>query len=330
MFGFRFASTGKKRRVTPGPPRFRHQALLYAADHECVDGVARFLREGISGSEPTLVAMPRPALDDVRDAMTGTEREQVVWHDMAEIGANPARLIPQMSAFAAQHGNATVRLVGQPLWPGRRAEEVEEVARHESISNLAFARRGAVALCPYDTRVMADDVVDSVRRTHPLLADATGRVGASPDFEDPAGFCAAHRWPLRPPPADAAAFPLNVENLSAGRDLVRDHAIRTGLTEARLGDLLVAFTEAATNALLHGSGDGTLLVWDEPPCLVIEVDGDGVISDPLAGRRLPATDGNGGRGLWLINELCDLVQLRSGPGGTTVRMDAQRDSQVTP
>jgi hypothetical protein len=27
-----------------------------------------------------------------------------------------------------------------------------------------------------------------------------------------------------------------------------------------------------------------------------------------------------GRGLWLANQLCDLVQIRSGAGGTRVRL----------
>ena len=30
-----------------------------------------------------------------------------------------------------------------------------------------------------------------------------------------------------------------------------------------------------------------------------------------------------GRGLWLVHELCDLVQLRSSPAGTVVRMHMQ-------
>jgi anti-sigma regulatory factor (Ser/Thr protein kinase) len=35
---------------------------------------------------------------------------------------------------------------------------------------------------------------------------------------------------------------------------------------------------------------------------------------------LPDGEQEGGRGLWLINQLCDLVQLRSSPEGTSVRM----------
>jgi hypothetical protein len=46
----------------------------------------------------------------------------------------------------------------------------------------------------------------------------------------------------------------------------------------------------------------------------------GRIDDPLVGRRSPDHDGEHGRGMWLINQLCDLVELRPGPAGTTLRL----------
>ena len=60
--------------------------------------------------------------------------------------------------------------------------------------------------------------------------------------------------------------------------------------------------------------------WAEPGEVVCEVDDGGRITDPLAGRSHPHPLDERGRGLWLINELCDLSQLRSGPQGTTVRV----------
>jgi anti-sigma regulatory factor (Ser/Thr protein kinase) len=44
---------------------------------------------------------------------------------------------------------------------------------------------------------------------------------------------------------------------------------------------------------------------------------------PSAARSAPPTGRAGGRGLWLVNQLCDLVQVRSPAGGTTVRMTMQ-------
>jgi anti-sigma regulatory factor (Ser/Thr protein kinase) len=46
----------------------------------------------------------------------------------------------------------------------------------------------------------------------------------------------------------------------------------------------------------------------------------GPIADPMVGRERPATGLDSGRGLWLANQLCDLVQLRTSGTGTVVRM----------
>jgi hypothetical protein len=40
----------------------------------------------------------------------------------------------------------------------------------------------------------------------------------------------------------------------------------------------------------------------------------------LAGRHQPGDEAAKGRGLWMVNQLCDLVQLRSGRQGTQVRI----------
>jgi len=49
----------------------------------------------------------------------------------------------------------------------------------------------------------------------------------------------------------------------------------------------------------------------------------GRITDPLAGRVRHGPD-DSGHGLWLVNQVCDLVELRSGDAGTTVRMHMRR------
>jgi anti-sigma regulatory factor (Ser/Thr protein kinase) len=54
--------------------------------------------------------------------------------------------------------------------------------------------------------------------------------------------------------------------------------------------------------------------------VVCEVSDRGHITDPLAGCR-PASVGQlGGRGLLLVNQIADLVRMRSDTDGTTVRI----------
>jgi len=109
-------------------------------------------------------------------------------------------------------------------------------------------------------------------------------------------------------------------NLSEVRALVRKHAIDAGLTEARANDLVLAVSEVAANTLRHTQSFGTLDIWHDADEVVCEVRDSGTITDPLAGRRLPPPDASGGHGLWLVHQVCDLVELRSDSRGTTVRM----------
>jgi hypothetical protein len=44
------------------------------------------------------------------------------------------------------------------------------------------------------------------------------------------------------------------------------------------------------------------------------------MSNPLADRAPPSPHATGGRGLWIANQLCDLVQLRTSAIGTVVRL----------
>jgi hypothetical protein len=54
--------------------------------------------------------------------------------------------------------------------------------------------------------------------------------------------------------------------------------------------------------------------------VICEIRDKGTITDPLVGRLAPGTSPESSRGLWVVNQLCDLVQVRSSAGGTTVRM----------
>ena len=88
----------------------------------------------------------------------------------------------------------------------------------------------------------------------------------------------------------------------------------------RVDDLVLAVSEAAANTLRYTRSAGTLTIWHDPDEIVCEIHDEGVITDPLAGRRRPAPDARGGHGLWLVHQVCDLVELRSDATGTTIRM----------
>jgi anti-sigma regulatory factor (Ser/Thr protein kinase) len=307
-----------------------HEALLYRDMDEYLAGTCEFLSEGLADGEPAMVAVPRDRIGPLRAALNGAARH-VRFVDMTVMGRNPSRIIPFVREWADGHGGAPARFIGEPIWAGRRPAETVEAVRHEGLLNLAFAGSRVAILCPYDVSALDPGVLRDAERTHPVMV-ACGHRWASSAYEDPADVYAAHRHPLPPPPADADELPVS-RALGRLRRFVRDRALRAGMGDGRVADLLLAVDEAAANTLVHGDGDGgvgVVRIWEQDQHVVCEVAGGGTIRDPLAGRRRPPLHAFGGRGLWLMNQLCDLVELRPGPPVATVRLHVRIGPSAAP
>ena len=101
-------------------------------------------------------------------------------------------------------------------------------------------------------------------------------------------------------------------------------AARAGLPPHRVGDLIIAVGELIANTLAHTNEPGQLTLWTTGSEVICQVHDIGEITDPLAGRPRPDPGGpGGGRGLWVVHQLCDLVEIRTGPAGTTTRVHLQ-------
>lgn len=109
-------------------------------------------------------------------------------------------------------------------------------------------------------------------------------------------------------------------DLSAVRATVASHARKAGLSTARTIDLVLAVSEVAANTFRHARSAGTLDIWHDADEIVCQINDEGFIDDPLVGTRRPAADAMGGHGLWLVNQVCDRVDLRSDETGTTIRL----------
>jgi anti-sigma regulatory factor (Ser/Thr protein kinase) len=124
---------------------------------------------------------------------------------------------------------------------------------------------------------------------------------------------------LSSPPALAMSLTFTTD-LAAVRALVHRCAREAGLSEARAIDLVLAVSEIAANTLRHARSPGKLDIWHDADEVICQVRDKGYISDPLAGTRRPALDALGGHGLWLVNQVCDQVEISSGEAGTTIRL----------
>jgi anti-sigma regulatory factor (Ser/Thr protein kinase) len=296
---------------------FSHEALFYDGADGFLEGTVPFIREALDANEPVLVAVPADKVELLRGTLNG-ESAGVLFADMTSLGRNPARIIPAWRDFVDEHPGP-VRGIGEPIWAGRSPAELTECQRHESLLNLAFDGdpRLRRLLCPYDATALEDDVLEEARRSHPHLWEG-GAPRASGAYSPPAPKVEADEE-LPPPPSERRRLTFARDDVSTMRHLVAARARAAGLTPQRASDLVLATSEAATNSVLHGGGGGTLAVWEEPGALVCEVRDRGHIEDPLVGRERPALDAPCGRGLWLLNQVCDLVELRSPPGGCVVR-----------
>jgi len=303
---------------------FRHEAFLYADEHEFLVGTASFVRDGLDAGEPVLVVVAADKIRLLREVL-GDRADQAVFADMDVIGRNPGRILHAWYDFAGRHVGAgrPARGVGEPVFPERGADELVECQRHERLLNLAFDGGPAWWLmCPYDARALPGPVIDEARRSHPVLR-LDGELYGNGRYQplDPDEPFAA---PLDAAPSDHREHRLTPENVPDARAFVRRNALRAGLGPGRSQDLVVAVGELVANTLQHGGGQGLLRSWCVDDGVVHEVVDTGIIEDPLVGRRLPDPDEDGGRGLWLVNQLCDLVELRWDAGGTVVRVHMRR------
>jgi anti-sigma regulatory factor (Ser/Thr protein kinase) len=309
--------------VAQSPEAYLHEAFLYAGDAELVDGVSRFARGGVEAGEPVLLVLGARKLDMVRQAL-GDDGRAVQFADMADVGANPGRIIAAWKRFV-ETGVAAgtgMRGVGEPIWAERTGDVLAECHRHEALLNVAFDSAPAWWLmCPYDTTTLDPAVIEEARRNHPFVRSGDLSV-ASESYVDPATSAALA--PLPPAPRDALRLAFEAATLPVVRAAVSRFAARAGFGSAQIADLAVAANEVAENSVHHGGGRGTLRVWLDGDTLRCDVRDAGRIADPLAGRFVSVNDVEGSRGLWLANALCDLVQLRTSVAGTTVRLHLQR------
>jgi anti-sigma regulatory factor (Ser/Thr protein kinase) len=298
---------------------FSHEAFFYEGMSGFLEGAVAFIDDGLARDEAVLVAVlphKRALLQEHVDD------PRVAFLDMERVGRNPACIIPAWRDFVAEHAaeGRRFRGIGEPVWPERGADELDECHRHEALLNLAFDDGPAWRLlCPYDAAALSPEDVEHARRSHPLVWEH-GRLAHSDRYAAPAPVLDGSDDDLRAPAGVPERVAFGRHDLAEVRRVVARHALQAGLEAERAEDLTLAVCELATNSVLYAGGTGTLAVWRDDGALVCEVRDAGRIADPLIGRARPTGARPEGRGMWLVNQACDLVQVRSLPDGNVVRV----------
>ena len=258
----------------------------------------------------------------------GASAEHIFFADMATVGRNPARIIPAWREFLDAHASdgRAVRGIGEPIWATRTPAELVECQRHEALLNVAFdASTPWWLMCPYDVDALPPTVVDEAIRSHPYIREATGETTLSTAFRAEEMSSTHRSAPLSEPTRCLESFTFRAGQLALVRALAESRASQFGLSERQLDDLVLAVHEIAANSVRHGGGQGEFRLWRDGRSLVAEISDKGTIDDPLAGRRQPGASSERGRGLWIANQVCDLVQIRTYPTGSVVRLFVSLD-----
>jgi anti-sigma regulatory factor (Ser/Thr protein kinase) len=304
---------------------FRHVALMYAGEAAFVEACSAFLRDGIAANEPALVVVSDRKIELLRDDLRD-DADRICFADMAEVGRNPGAIISAWDDFVRDRfaEGQRVRGIGEPIWSGRSEDELEECHKHEALLNLAFAEApGFWLVCPYDIEALDPEVLDNACCTHPIVSHE-GVERGSDVYRGEALAGSLFEGQLGDPPGDAYEVAFDADSLGAMRSFVTELAVDAGLTLARRDDIMLAVNELATNSVRHGGGQGVLRVWTEGESFVCEVSDRGQIGAPMTGRLRPPAGGLHGYGLWMVHQLCDLVQVRASDTGSVVRMRVRR------
>jgi anti-sigma regulatory factor (Ser/Thr protein kinase) len=105
-------------------------------------------------------------------------------------------------------------------------------------------------------------------------------------------------------------------NLYALRAAVQAHVDQAGLSEDRASDVVLAVHELAANAIAHGAGHGRLRLWHLVGALSCEIADGGTPGTTDSSETVNPWPTADGHGLWLVRQVADYLDVRSGPRGT--------------
>jgi hypothetical protein len=305
------------------PPRaqqsYRHEAFMWRDPDDYASVLGPFVQDGLAAGEAVMVVVVRRHADWLRESL-GTQARKVKFVDMAKLGGNPARIIPAWQKFVDQHSGLgrPVRGIGEPIWAGRRPEEILECQMHEALLNVAVDPKIPLWLiCPYDLKGLDASVISEAHRSHPAVMDGDRYHGNS-QYGGRAHVEAMFSSDLPELAGKPAEYSFTPESVDRVFNILTLEAYGAGLWSDKVTDVAATTRRLASCSLRRGAIEGTIRIWDAPHALICEVSDDTMIDDVLAGRRALASSDRDG--LSAANRKCDLVQLRSTESGTTVRL----------
>ncbi|MEV3927252.1 sensor histidine kinase [Actinomadura coerulea] len=298
---------------------FVHQGCVYSSDDDFLRMAVPFIDEGLRREEPVLVTTTPVNLGLVQTAL-GRHARNVDYAESAFFGRRPPQRVAAFTGYRHRHpGAARVRILAEPVWAGRSARQVEAWECMDSALNAVLAGTGIHMVCPYDARTLEPEIVGNALRTHPHMVDGTD-VAASPGYTEPVAFVRDRAAPLIARPGDAVTVPFTGDLARMRHTVVLETAL-LGLGGERLMIFAAAVGELLTGVSGAGGRRPSIALWGRPGEVVCDVDLPATAPlDPFIGLHPPTLNPRPGDGIWLARQICDHLDVRSGPGGTTIRL----------
>jgi anti-sigma regulatory factor (Ser/Thr protein kinase) len=300
-----------------------HETAFYGSDKEFLALVVPFFADGLAAGDPVVSAFAAPNQQLIRDAFAGASGVRYIGGETQYLRpAGAIRRYRELFGEYAAQGVSQIRVAGDVPHPGVGAPW-GWWARYEAAINHAYNDFPVWGVCPYDTRSTPAHVLGEVRRTHPRITHGTDHL-TNPDFEDPVEFLRQQSCDWRDPLEEG---PVRAELVDPSgpqaRRTLTALASPGDLTGEEFNGLLLAATEAVTNAFLHGRPPIVLRAWTAPRRMVVTVTDTGTgPADPYVGLLPQPGAPEGGLGLWITHQMCSFVGLHRHPNGFTIRLVA--------
>jgi anti-sigma regulatory factor (Ser/Thr protein kinase) len=288
-----------------------HLAVPYSTPAELAERLAPQIDGVLAAGAPVLAVLGGPERSAVA-ATLGSGAARIEFADPERVHAVPAFTVAvRWARLARQAVAGRALVVGQHLDLPHLGPE--HWVRLDAAIDVAIDGLPVRVLCP------CRDDEPSVLATHPRLLTAGGPQ-PTPGYRPPPEVLLDYP---PPPPPDLGVSDLDVVfdavELPRLRRRVAAAAAASGIDEDRVDDLVLAVNELATNSVEHGPGSGRLRLWLARGSVMAEVADRGRMDVPFPGLVRPKVSGARGRGLWLVSELTDVLQVWSGATGTVIR-----------
>jgi anti-sigma regulatory factor (Ser/Thr protein kinase) len=306
-----------------GHPGYFHEAVRYDSDEHLLSVVIPFLCDGAEAGEPTIVAFGPRNAGLVRSALPAGSAVTFLGGD--DVYSRPAGAIRSYRRLLAEHvaaGAGQIRIVGE-LFPEMFGATWDWWARYESAINHAYDEFPLWSMCAYDTRSTPAHVLAEVDRTHPLTAGPGGRHEPNESYTPPEEFLLEPR-PSADDPIQAGPPVIELVDPSPGRARDAVRSVHNGqLPALDLENLVLAVSEAVTNAYKYGTAPSCMRVWTGESRTVVTVTDHGPgPKNPFAGLMPVASNASAGFGLWIAHQSCSHVSLHREDSGFTIRLVA--------